>query len=246
MNVLLGLLLLLSLQALILKIFQILRVSSSVHIEVHIKNRFGRPFFPWAPCLQWDCTPPIDDEGSGNRLHLTRVLSWNILIHRWMSVMLHLLVLNWWTLSRSMLSDTTAISHTSQNHHIQYSVHHSMRISHGFLSLWRWGFEAPSSLNIPFASELSQASSLWSRSLYGGGPQWSDTSGWCGRGTPSHRNWQRRLCLTLVSFSRPVVYWRAFADRTFTQFMYWVAGILLMPSTNHSFGTTASGNLINP
>ena len=45
MNVLLGLLLLLSLQALNLKIFQILWVSSSVLIEDHIKNRFGRPIF---------------------------------------------------------------------------------------------------------------------------------------------------------------------------------------------------------
>ena len=45
MNVLLGLLLLLSLQALILKIFQILWVSSRVLMEIHIKNRFGRPIF---------------------------------------------------------------------------------------------------------------------------------------------------------------------------------------------------------
>ena len=156
----------------------------------HQKPFWKAYFFPRAPRLQWDCTPPIDDEGSGNPLHVTWVLSpvfdysvSSIDGCQWCCIC--------WSWIGELYQDPCNL--TPRQHHIQCSVHHSMRTSQGFLSLWQWGFEAPSSLNIPFALELSQASSLWSRVLHGGGPQCSDTSGWCGRGTPSHRNWQRKL-----------------------------------------------------
>ena len=88
----------------------------------HQKPFWKAYFFPRAPRLQWGCTSPVDDEGSGNRLHLTWVLSWNILSHPSMNVSDvvliddccsdDLVVLNRWTLSRSMLSDTTETAHT--------------------------------------------------------------------------------------------------------------------------------------